>query len=61
MTDDERLALAERVRQRCIQAALTGYEEAAMSGLCGEGALEAAISAVRRLDPEQLLADGDDS
>lgn len=44
------LHLAERVRDACIDAALAGYEDAAMSGLCHEGAWEAAISAIRRLD-----------
>lgn len=47
--------LAERVRAACIEAALAGYEDAAISGLCGEGAWEAAISAIRRLDLERLL------
>jgi len=42
--------LVERVRAACIEAALQGYEHAAMSGLCGEGALEATISAIRMLD-----------
>jgi len=41
---------AEQVRAACIEAALRGYERAATSGLCGEGALEAAVSAMRMLD-----------
>jgi hypothetical protein len=41
---------AERVREALIQAALEGYEQAAVSGLCEEGRWEAAISAMRRLD-----------
>jgi len=41
---------AELVRAALIQAALDGYEQAAMSGLCDEGAWEAAISAMRSLD-----------
>jgi hypothetical protein len=56
MTDhNERLALAEAVRDACIKAALDGYEDASISGLCGEGALEVAISAMRRLRSEELL------
>jgi hypothetical protein len=55
MNDNERLTLAARVREACIEAALAGYEDAAMSGLCGEGALEVAISAMRRLDLAAVL------
>lgn len=53
---EQRLALVEAVREACIQAALDGYEEASISGLCGEGALEVAISAMRRLEPEALVS-----
>jgi hypothetical protein len=48
--------LAERVRNACIEAALAGYENAAISGLCHEGAWEAAISAIRMADLEEALA-----
>lgn len=44
--------LAEAVRAACIQAAIDGYENASMSGLCAEGAFEAAIGAIRMLDLE---------
>ena len=37
----EELRTAEAVREACVQAALEGYERAAMSGLCAEGAWEA--------------------
>ena len=40
----------ERIRDALIRAALDGYEQAAISGLCEEGRWEAAISAMRRLD-----------
>lgn len=50
MTDDEAEVLAEHVRAACIEAARQGYEDAAMAGLCGEGALEAALGAIERLD-----------
>ncbi len=49
------LNLAEVVRDACLRAALDGYEDAAMRGLCPEGALEAAISAIRMLDLETVL------
>ncbi len=42
--------LAEIAKEACIQAALRGYENASISGLCREGAWEAAISAIRMLD-----------
>jgi hypothetical protein len=55
MTDTEdRRALAERVRQACVEAALEGYQDAAQSGLCHEGAWEAAVSAIRRVDVAAL-------
>ncbi|GAA5177028.1 MULTISPECIES: hypothetical protein [Halomonadaceae] len=55
MKDAERLALAARVRDACVAAALAGHEEAAIAGLCSEGALEAAISAIQMLDLENLI------
>lgn len=52
---DKRRLLAEAVREQCIVAALRGYEEASMSGLCREGAWEAAVDAIRMLDLDQFL------
>jgi hypothetical protein len=40
----------ERIREALIRAALDGYEQAGISGLCEEGRWEAAISAMRRID-----------
>ena len=54
MKTDE-LTIAAGVRDACIEAALAGYEDASISGLCGEGALEVAISAMRRLDLNETL------
>ena len=42
--------LAEEVRAAVIRAALAAYEDASMQGLCADGAWEAAVSAMRRLD-----------
>ncbi|HEY8553994.1 MAG TPA: hypothetical protein VIL43_05585 [Burkholderiales bacterium] len=53
--DDNRRRLAQLVRDACIQAARDGYERAAMSGLCEEGALEAALSAIHMLDLDEVL------
>ena len=54
MNADE-LTIAAGVRDACIEAALAGYEDASTSGLCGEGALEVAISAIRRLNLTETL------
>lgn len=48
---------AERIRKALIRAALDGYEQAAQSGLCAEGAWEAAISAMRQLDLRVVSAE----
>jgi len=47
--------LAEAVRKACLQAAREGYESAAMSGLCHEGAMESSLDAIQRLDLEQVV------
>ena len=39
--------IAEAVRAACVAAAQTSYEQAAIDGLCDEGAWEAAFDAVR--------------
>jgi hypothetical protein len=57
---DPALRLADAVRRACLEAALTGYEEAASSGLCAEGAFEAAIGSIRRVDlagPARAMGD----
>lgn len=50
------LKIARAVQQACIQAANKAFEDAAISGLCDEGALEAAIGAIEMLDVESLIA-----
>jgi hypothetical protein len=52
MLDIERFA--EDVRAAVVQSALTAYEDAAMQGVCSEGAWEVAVAAMRRLDLRQL-------
>ncbi len=49
------IEIAEIVKEECLRAAVKGYENAAMSGLCCEGAWEAATGAVKMLDVELLL------
>lgn len=53
--ENPRLALAELIRKACVEAAREGYEDASISGLCAEGALEAALSSIERLDLQALL------
>lgn len=45
---------ADATRRACIEAAVRAYQDAAVSGLCGEGALEAAVSAMRLIDVDAL-------
>lgn len=40
----------EQVRQVLIERALEAYEDALARGLCAEGAWEAAVGAMRKLD-----------
>jgi hypothetical protein len=49
------LTLATAVREACVRAALTAYDDAAMNGLCHEGAWECAVDAMRSLNIERLL------
>lgn len=47
--------LAEQIRDACIEAAKEGFREASMSGLCTEGAIEAAVGAIQSLDLEKVI------
>lgn len=49
------LQIALAIRNACIRAALDGYEQAQIAGLCQEGAWECAVDAMRRLDLTTLL------
>lgn len=52
--------LAEKVREACISAAREGFRDASMSGLCEDGAIEAAIGAMQMLDLDKILSKKDD-
>lgn len=54
MTDDP-LGLAERIRTVLVERAVLAFEDAAVQGLCCEGAWEAAVSAMRQVDLTPLL------
>lgn len=49
-------AIAVAVRDACFQLAARRYEDASMSGLCHEGALEVALDAIRSLDVTPIVA-----
>jgi hypothetical protein len=55
MTSKQQHEIADRVRDECIQTALAAYESASISGLCGEGAFEAAISAMRMMNLDRII------
>lgn len=58
MLDEKQRELAEAVRHGCIAAARAAYEQAGISGLCGEGQWKLALEALRRRDPDELIALG---
>jgi len=47
--------LAEKIREACIKAAREGFMEASISGLCTEGAIEAAVGAMQSLNLGKLI------
>ncbi len=51
----DNMEMAESIRQASINAARDGFRDASMSGLCAEGAMEAAVSAIQSLDMEKLI------
>lgn len=51
----EKLDIAKIVREACIRAAREGFKDASMSGLCADGAMEAAVSAIQSLDLEKII------
>jgi aminoglycoside 6'-N-acetyltransferase I len=53
MLDADPPDLAEEVRTRLMHAALGAYQDASLQGLCAEGAWEAALGAMQRLDLSQ--------
>lgn len=53
--DSEARRVAARVRDACAAAARDAYESAKMSGLCDEGAWEAAVGAIQMVDVDSIL------
>lgn len=54
-SEEQLLQLAEKIRQTCLEAARDGFRDASMSGLCSEGASEAATSAIQNLNLKKLV------
>lgn len=48
--------VAEQVRSALVAAAREAYEDAALRGLCAEGAWEVALGAMRALDLSAVVA-----
>lgn len=48
--------LARALRDACLERLARDYEDAAIQGLCGEGAFEYALDRLRRTPVEELLA-----
>ncbi len=55
------IELAEAIRRECVASAREGFREASMSGLCAEGAMEAAVSAIQMVNVEKIIEDFDKS
>lgn len=53
--DKGQLKIAERVRGACLQAARDGFREASLSGLCLEGAVEAAVGSIQSIKLEEIV------
>jgi hypothetical protein len=54
---EDDLRLAERVRSALLRRALSAYEDAAVQGLCSEGAWEVAVAAMQKLDLSPVVAE----
>ncbi len=57
MTEQQARQWAEAMRAACKEAAQTAFEEASMLGLCQEGAIEAALSAIEMVDVNEVKAE----
>lgn len=55
MDKKEQLHFAQKIKEACIKAAREGFQDASISGLCSEGAMEAAVSAIQNLDIQKIL------
>lgn len=49
--------IAQIIQKASVEAAKDGFSEALIRGLCADGAMEAAISAIELLDIDKLLSE----
>lgn len=54
---EQELELARTIQEACIRAANKAFEDASISGLCDEGAFEAAMGAIQILDIDAVLTE----
>ena len=52
---DEKVLLAKKVKDECLNMALEVYANALGDGLCSTGAWECAIDAIRNLEPSEII------
>lgn len=57
--DEAALKAVQAMQQACVDAALSAWEEAGMSGLCAEGRWELAVQRMREIDPESVVPPGE--
>ena len=53
--DSKLQAVAEKIRAAYLESAVNSYEDAAVDGLCAEGAWECAVDAIRHVEITALL------
>ncbi|HKI47310.1 MAG TPA: hypothetical protein VKA08_18410 [Balneolales bacterium] len=56
ITRDDLLEFAQMIKESCIKAAGEGFEEAGISGMCREGAIEYAQDSIRSVNVENIVA-----
>jgi hypothetical protein len=61
LTMQEKRALAAKIRNACLQAALDAYEQGGLAGMCEEGRWELAVDALRELNVDALVDDDTDA
>ena len=55
-TEELRREVAEATQRALVAVALQAYEEAGLSGLCGEGRWEVALGAMKDYDVRKVIA-----
>ncbi len=55
LTRKDLLEFAQMIKESCIKAAGEGFEEAGISGMCREGAIEYAQDSILSVDVENIV------